>query len=179
MVTANSVSFILPSRLFESTIFHSWHVALSILTRQTRIRNTQSTQSISSRTTQPGSSVVAKPCLKRIRSTIMAQPTRRVELTHEKKVELIRASSGQSQRQLADQFGIGKTQVLTNLKRKAECWSHSKRTFTAIGSTCAATTTMKTMKWRGNSFSGNIRRTRQSGDRWFKSKEVCWRPEQR
>ena len=45
---------------------------------------------------------------------------KRKELTLKKKVDLIRGSDGQSQRKLADKFGIGKTQVQTILKRKAE-----------------------------------------------------------
>ena len=46
--------------------------------------------------------------------------SRRVELSLKKKVELIKSSDGKSQRDLAKQFGIGKTQVQTILKRKAE-----------------------------------------------------------
>ena len=42
------------------------------------------------------------------------------ELTLAEKVELIKASSGTSQRKLAEQFGCGKTQVSNILKRKAE-----------------------------------------------------------
>ena len=45
---------------------------------------------------------------------------RRVELSLEQKVELIRACAGKSQRQLALEFGIGKTQVQSILKRKAD-----------------------------------------------------------
>jgi hypothetical protein len=45
---------------------------------------------------------------------------KRVELTLANKVALINASNGKSQRQLAVEFGIGKTQVQTILKRKAE-----------------------------------------------------------
>ena len=45
---------------------------------------------------------------------------KRTELSLEGKVKLIKASSGRNQRQLADQFGIGKTQVQSILKCKAE-----------------------------------------------------------
>ena len=45
---------------------------------------------------------------------------KRVELTLKKKIELIKSSSGKSQRHLAKQFGIGKTQAANILKRKAE-----------------------------------------------------------
>ena len=46
--------------------------------------------------------------------------SKRVELTLARKIELIKASSGKSLRQLADVFGVGKTQVGTIIKRKAE-----------------------------------------------------------
>ena len=45
---------------------------------------------------------------------------KRKELTLKEKVDLIKLSDGKSQRQLAETFGIGKTQVQTILKRKAE-----------------------------------------------------------
>lgn len=45
---------------------------------------------------------------------------KRIALSLDQKMELIKASSGRSSRQLADQFGIGRTQVQGILKRKAE-----------------------------------------------------------
>ena len=45
---------------------------------------------------------------------------KRNELTLQKKIELIKNSSGQSQRQLAEKYNIGKTHVQSILKRKAE-----------------------------------------------------------
>ena len=42
------------------------------------------------------------------------------ELTLKEKINLIDASRTQSQRQLADQFNVGKSQVQCILKRKAE-----------------------------------------------------------
>ena len=45
---------------------------------------------------------------------------KRRELTLEMKVALIRSSEGKSHRQLADLYGIGRTQVGSILKRKAE-----------------------------------------------------------
>ena len=49
----------------------------------------------------------------------MAAKVKRVELSLEKKIELIKASQfGKSHRDLAQSFGIGKTQVGTILKRK-------------------------------------------------------------
>ena len=46
--------------------------------------------------------------------------SKRKELTLQKKIELIRASACKSQRQLAKEFDIGKTQAANILKRKAE-----------------------------------------------------------
>lgn len=46
--------------------------------------------------------------------------SKRTELTLKQKVELIKASAGQSSRQLAEKFAVGRTQVQTILKRKAE-----------------------------------------------------------
>ena len=46
--------------------------------------------------------------------------SKRTELSLTKKVELIKNSSGKSHRQLAEIYGIGRTQVGTILKRKAE-----------------------------------------------------------
>ena len=46
--------------------------------------------------------------------------SKRVQLTLARKIELIKASSGKSLRQLADVFGVSKTQVGTIIKRKAE-----------------------------------------------------------
>ena len=45
---------------------------------------------------------------------------KRNELTLADKVRLLKASDGRSQRSLAAEFGIGKTQVQSILKRKAE-----------------------------------------------------------
>ena len=45
---------------------------------------------------------------------------KRRELTIEEKVDVIKASSSKSQRKLAEEFGVGKTQVHSILKRKAE-----------------------------------------------------------
>ena len=45
---------------------------------------------------------------------------KRTELTLSQKVDLIKKSHGRSQRSLADEFNVGKTQVSNVLKRKAE-----------------------------------------------------------
>ena len=45
---------------------------------------------------------------------------KRTKLSLQQKVEVIKANAGRSQRQLAEQFGIGKTQVQCILKRRAE-----------------------------------------------------------
>ena len=47
-------------------------------------------------------------------------PSKRTELTLQEKVDLLNHSEGKSQRQLAQMFGIGKSQVHTILKRKPE-----------------------------------------------------------
>ena len=49
----------------------------------------------------------------------MMTSIKRNELNLQKKIELIKKSSGQSQRQLAEKYNIGKTQVASILKRKA------------------------------------------------------------
>ena len=50
---------------------------------------------------------------------IMAS-TKRAELSNEKKMQLIRRSTGRSYHKLAADFDIGRTQVANILKRKAE-----------------------------------------------------------
>ena len=45
---------------------------------------------------------------------------KRKELCVKEKIDFINVSDGKSQRQLADLFGIGKTQVQAILKRKAQ-----------------------------------------------------------
>ena len=50
----------------------------------------------------------------------MMTSIKRNELHLQKKIELIKNSFGQSQRQLAEIYNIGKTQVASILKRKAE-----------------------------------------------------------
>ena len=50
-------------------------------------------------------------------------PKSRKELSLKDKVQLIRNSEGKTHRQLAEKYGIGKTQVGTILKRKAEFMS--------------------------------------------------------
>ncbi|XP_041378529.1 uncharacterized protein LOC121390706 [Gigantopelta aegis] len=47
-------------------------------------------------------------------------PSKRTELTLQEKVDLLNHSEGKSQRQLAQMFGIGKSQVQTILKRRPE-----------------------------------------------------------
>ena len=47
-------------------------------------------------------------------------PSARRELSLKEKVDLIKSSDGKSCRQLSEMFGVGKTQVSTILKRKAE-----------------------------------------------------------
>ena len=46
---------------------------------------------------------------------------KRNELTLADRVRFLKASDGRSQISLATEFGIGKTQVQSILKRKAEC----------------------------------------------------------
>lgn len=69
------------------------------------------------------------------RKILKASKPKRLDLTLEQKVDIINTSAGQSQRQLAEKFNCGKTQIHSILKRKAdilEQWesnmnSHRKR----------------------------------------------------